>query len=108
MAAGYADGALAACKLYPAGATTNSDSGVTDLSYLNAVFESMQDSGMPLLIHGEVTDTDIDLFDREAVFIDRHLTPLVKNFPELKIVFELRLRWLLYRARRTRAIYRGI
>jgi dihydroorotase len=88
MAAGYADGALAACKLYPAGATTNSDSGVTDLSYLNAVFESMQDSGMPLLIHGEVTDTDIDLFDREAVFIDRHLTPLVKNFPELKIVFE--------------------
>ena len=88
MAAGYTDGILAACKLYPAGATTNSDSGVTVLSNLNAVFESMQDSGMPLLIHGEVTDTDIDLFDREAVFIDRHLAPLVKNFPELKIVFE--------------------
>ncbi len=88
MAAGYADGTLAACKLYPAGATTNSDSGVTDFSHLNDVFDTMQDSGMPLLIHGEVTDHDVDLFDREAAFIDRHLTPLVKNFPALKIVFE--------------------
>lgn len=88
VSAGYAGGILAASKLYPAGATTNSDSGVTDLSKLNGVFESMQDSGMPLLVHGEVTDGDIDLFDREAVFIDRHLTPMVKNFPELKIVFE--------------------
>lgn len=77
-----------ACKLYPAGATTNSDSGLTDITLAYPVFEAMQKHGMPLLIHGEVTDSDIDIFDRERVFIDRVLTPLTKKFPQLKIVLE--------------------
>lgn len=76
-------------KLYPAGATTNSDAGVTDLlGRCGAALEAMQRCGMPLLVHGEVTDPDVDLFDREAVFIDRVMIPLRKAFPELKVVFE--------------------
>ncbi|WP_416652099.1 dihydroorotase [Candidatus Pseudothioglobus sp. Uisw_086] len=77
-----------AVKLYPAGATTNSDSGVTNLSSTYPALEQMQKEGVPLLIHGEVTDNDIDVFDREKVFIDRTLTKLVQEFPSLKIVLE--------------------
>jgi len=77
-----------AVKLYPAGATTNSESGVTNLSSTYPALEQMQKEGMPLLIHGEVTDNDIDIFDREKVFIDRTLTRLVKDFPDLKMVLE--------------------
>ncbi len=79
---------VVAVKLYPAGATTNSDSGVTALSHTYKALEAMQRTGMPLLVHGEVTDAAIDVFDREAVFIDQHLIPLRHDFPELKIVFE--------------------
>ena len=75
-------------KLYPAGATTNSDAGVSDLKHCYLALEAMQAVGMPLLVHGEVTHADIDIFDREAVFIDTVLEPLRKQFPELKIVFE--------------------
>ena len=75
-------------KLYPAGATTNSDAGVSDLKHCTKALEAMQEVGMPLLVHGEVTHSDIDIFDREAVFIDQVLIPLRKNFPALKIVFE--------------------
>jgi len=75
-------------KLYPAGATTNSDAGVSDLKHCHAALEAMQAVGMPLLVHGEVTSSDIDIFDREAVFIDTVLEPLRKKFPDLKIVFE--------------------
>ncbi len=75
-------------KLYPAGATTNSDAGVTALSKCMETLEEMQKQGMPLLMHGEVTDPDVDIFDREAVFIDKVLIPLRKNLPDLKIVFE--------------------
>ena len=79
---------IVACKLYPAGATTNSDAGVTDIRKTYATLEAMQREGLLLLVHGEVTDGDIDLFDREAVFIDRVLQPLRRDFPGLKIVFE--------------------
>ena len=79
---------VAAVKLYPAGATTNSSAGVTDIRHTHATLDAMQRVGMPLLVHGEVTDNEVDLFDREAVFIDRHLQPLRRDFPELKIVFE--------------------
>ncbi len=79
---------VVALKLYPAGATTNSDAGVTDIRKTYATLEAMQKHGLKLLIHGEVTSSDIDLFDREAVFIDRHLIPLRRDFPQLKIVFE--------------------
>ena len=82
------DAGVVACKLYPAGATTNSDAGVTDIRKTYATLEAMQKAGMPLLVHGEVTSPDIDLFDREAVFIDQQLIPLRRDFPELKIVFE--------------------
>ncbi len=75
-------------KLYPAGATTNSDAGVTDLQRCMGALEAMQALGLPLLIHGEVTDADIDLFDREAVFIDKILQPLRRQLPALRIVFE--------------------
>ncbi len=81
-------GAIAAVKYYPAGATTNSASGVTDIRRCDAVLEAMQAAGMPLLVHGEVTDPEVDVFDREAVFVDRILAPLVKRFPKLKIVVE--------------------
>ncbi len=79
---------VVAVKLYPAGATTNSAAGVTDLRKTWPALQSMQRLGMPLLVHGEVTDADVDLFDREAVFIDRVLEPLRADFPQLKIVFE--------------------
>jgi len=80
---------IVAVKLYPAGATTNSDAGVTDLlGKCSKVLEMMQRVGMPLLMHGEVTDPEIDVFDREALFIDRVMIPLRKSFPELKVVFE--------------------
>ena len=79
---------VVACKLYPAGATTNSDAGVTDLKKIYATLEAMQKVGMLLLVHGEVTSSDIDLFDREAAFIETQLIPLRRDFPELKIVFE--------------------
>jgi dihydroorotase len=85
---GFAQGVFAACKLYPAHATTNSSHGVTDIARIYPVLEAMQDIGMPLLIHGEVTDSEIDIFDREAVFIERHLLGLVRDLPGLKIVFE--------------------
>lgn len=75
-------------KLYPAGATTNSDAGVTDLKRCMSALEAMQATGLPLLIHGEVTDADIDLFDREAVFIERVLQPLRRSLPGLRVVFE--------------------
>lgn len=88
IAAAAASGFVKAVKYYPAGATTNSDSGVTDLRKVYPVFEALQKVGMPLLLHGEVTDSDIDVFDREAVFIDRHLTDIVKQFPDLKVVLE--------------------
>ena len=79
---------IAGFKLYPAGATTNSDAGVSDLKHCHTALDAMQSVGMPLLVHGEVTSADIDIFDREAVFIDTVLEPLRKKFPELKIVFE--------------------
>ncbi|MEK8049386.1 dihydroorotase [Ideonella sp. DXS22W] len=79
---------VVACKLYPAGATTNSDAGVTDIRKVYPVLEAMQKAGLLLLVHGEVTDAQIDLFDREAVFIDRVMRPLRADFPELKVVFE--------------------
>jgi dihydroorotase len=82
------DTGVVAAKLYPAGATTNSDAGVTDLRKTYATLEAMQREGLLLLVHGEVTSSDIDLFDREAVFIDAELVPLRRDFPELKIVFE--------------------
>jgi dihydroorotase len=79
---------VVALKLYPAGATTNSDAGVTDLRKCHATLEAMQREGLLLLVHGEVTDPDIDIFDREAVFIDRVMQPLRRSFPTLKVVFE--------------------
>jgi len=75
-------------KLYPAGATTNSDAGVTDIRNCDAALEEMQKTGLPLLIHGEVTDPQVDVFDREKAFIEQTLQPLTQRFPELKIVFE--------------------
>ena len=85
---GFNDNVWIAAKLYPAGATTNSASGVTDIRKIYPVLERMQWVGMVLCIHGEVTDPDVDVFDREAVFIDRVLVPLIRDFPELKIVLE--------------------
>jgi dihydroorotase len=83
-----ASGIVHGVKLYPAGATTNSDSGVTDLGKCSQVLEMMEKLGLPLLVHAEVTDADVDVFDREQVFIDRHMQPLLKHFPGLKVVFE--------------------
>ena len=82
------DAGVVAAKLYPAGATTNSDAGVTDIRKIYPTLEAMQREGMLLLVHGEVTSPEIDLFDREAAFIDQHLIPLRAAFPELKVVFE--------------------
>jgi dihydroorotase len=79
---------VAALKLYPAGATTHSDAGVTSLEAIYPVLEAMEKHGLPLLVHGEVTDSDIDIFDRERVFIDRHLVPMAARFPGLRIVLE--------------------
>ena len=80
---GFREGVFVAAKLYPANATTNSAAGVTDLLQIDPVLETMAQIGMPLLIHGEVTDAEIDIFDREAVFIERHLVPLRERHPEL-------------------------
>ncbi len=88
IARAKASGFVHAVKYYPAGATTNSDMGVTDLSHCDAVFAEMGRLGVPLLLHGEVTDAGVDVFDREAVFIDRHLIPLTRKFPALRIVLE--------------------
>lgn len=88
LASGYADGIFTAAKLYPAGATTNSAHGVTDIANIMGVLERMAELGMPLCVHGEVTDADIDIFDREAVFIDRILEPLTRRLPELRVIFE--------------------
>lgn len=85
---GFAAGVFVAAKLYPAHATTGSAHGVTDIANIRAVLERMQAIGMPLLVHGEVTDAHVDIFDREAVFIDRTMTSLVRDMPELKVVFE--------------------
>ena len=85
---GHASGVITAWKLYPANATTNSHHGVTDVRKIAPVLETLQRTGTPLLVHGEVTDAEVDIFDREAAFIDRVLTRLVADFPELKIVFE--------------------
>ena len=83
-----ADAGVVALKLYPAGATTNSDAGVTQIRRVYPVLEAMQRAGLPLLVHGEVTTAEVDIFDREAVFIDQQLIPLRHDFPELKIVME--------------------
>ncbi|HTN13657.1 MAG TPA: dihydroorotase [Sphingomonadaceae bacterium] len=88
LARGHAEGVFTAAKLYPANATTNSARGVSNAANLLPVFEKMQDIGMPLLIHGEVTDADIDIFDREAVFIEQILADLVDRLPDLKVVLE--------------------
>lgn len=82
------DAGVVAVKLYPAGATTHSDAGVTDIRKTYATLEAMQRAGLLLLVHGEVTDDQIDIFDREAVFIERVMQPLRRDFPELKVVFE--------------------
>ena len=88
IARGHAEGVWTACKLYPANATTNSAFGVTDIRNVAPALERMQAIGMVFCVHGEVTDADVDVFDREAMFIDRVLTPLVRDFPDLKIVLE--------------------
>ena len=88
IARGHADGVWLAAKLYPAGATTNSAAGVTDIARISRVLARMEAIGMPLLVHGEVTDPDIDMFDREAMFIDRILLKMLADFPALKMVFE--------------------
>lgn len=88
MAVARASGAVVACKLYPAGATTHSESGVTDLERIYPVLAAMAEQGLPLLVHGEVTDAAVDIFDREARFIEDRLAPLIAAFPQLKVVFE--------------------
>ncbi len=88
IARGKSSGVVTAVKYYPAGATTNSASGVTDIRRCDAVLAAMQEAGMPLLVHGEVTDPGVDVFDREAVFLDRVLAPLLARFPKLKVVVE--------------------
>lgn len=88
IAAGFGDGVLTAVKLYPANATTNSAAGVTSMTRVAPVLDRMAEIGMPLLIHGEVTDADVDVFDREAVFLDRELAPLLDRHPTLKVVLE--------------------
>ena len=85
---GQAEGVLTACKLYPAHATTNSAAGVSDIRRLDRVFKTLERIGLPLLIHGEVTDPEVDVFDREAVFLERHLAPLLLRHPGLKVVLE--------------------
>jgi dihydroorotase len=88
IAKAKASGFIHGVKLYPAGATTNSDSGVTNLDHCEKALAAMERLGVPLLTHAEVTDNDVDVFDRERVFIERHMIPLLKKFPALKIVFE--------------------
>jgi len=88
VARGFNESVFTACKLYPANATTNSSHGVTDIKNIYPVLEAMQKIGMPLLVHGEVTHQDVDIFDREAIFIDDVLRGVIKDFPDLKVVFE--------------------
>jgi len=88
IARAKASGIVHAVKYYPAGATTNSENGVTDLGRVHSALAEMEKQDVPLLLHGEVTDPDIDVFDREAVFIERHLTTLVREFPKLRMVLE--------------------
>ena len=88
IARARASGLVHAAKLYPAGATTHSDAGVTDIANIHAALDAMQEHGLPLLVHAEVTDPEIDVFDREAVFIERHLAPVTERFPELRVVLE--------------------
>ena len=88
VARGFEEGVFTAAKLYPANATTNSAHGVSEVRHLDPVFARMAEIGMPLLVHGEVTDSDVDIFDREAVFIERVLRPLIERHPALKLVFE--------------------
>jgi dihydroorotase len=88
VAQAKASGIVHGVKLYPAGATTNSDSGVTSLDHCEKALAEMEKLGLPLLVHAEVTDAEVDVFDRERVFIERHMIPLLKKFPALKIVFE--------------------
>jgi dihydroorotase len=88
IARARSSGVAVAAKLYPAGATTNSDAGVTDLERVEPALEAMQSLGMPLLVHGEVTEPDVDVFDREAVFVERVLASLVERLPRLKVVLE--------------------
>src|SRR4051812_30625049 len=88
IARATSSGAVHAVKYYPAGATTNSDSGVTDLSRCYDVLDAMSEHGMPLLVHGEVTDPAVDIFDRERVFLERVLVPLCARFPNLRVVVE--------------------
>jgi dihydroorotase len=88
VVAAHGQGIISAVKLYPAGATTNSASGVRDFDRVRPVFEAMAEAGIPLCVHGEVTDPGVDIFDREAVFIEQQLQPLRRDFPELKIVME--------------------
>ncbi len=85
---GFTKGVFFAAKLYPQNATTNSSLGVSDITKINSVLETMEIIGLPLLIHGEVTNSDVDVFDREAVFIEQHLEPLLNKFPKLKVVLE--------------------
>jgi dihydroorotase len=85
---GQAEGVFTACKLYPAHATTHSAAGVSDIRRLDRVFETLGRIGLPLLIHGEVTDPEVDVFDREAVFLERHLAPLLARHPGLRVVLE--------------------
>ena len=88
LSSGHSDGVFVAAKLYPAGATTNSDKGVTDVARIRDVLACMAEIGMPLLVHGEVTDRDVDVFDREAVFIERILEPVLDRHPDLRVVLE--------------------
>src|SRR6201999_2220356 len=88
VAAAAASGLVKAVKLYPAGANTNSHAGVGDFDRITGVLERMAEIGLPLCVHGEVTDPEVDVFDREAVFIERILDPLLRRFPELRIVME--------------------
>ncbi|MBB3993784.1 dihydroorotase [Sulfitobacter undariae] len=88
VAAAHAEGLVKAVKLYPAGATTNSASGVANFSNVSKVLEKMAEIGLPLCMHGEVTDADIDIFDRESVFIDRVLDPIRRDHPELRVIME--------------------
>lgn len=88
IARAKSSGFVHALKYYPAGATTNSENGVTDLKHVSAVLAAMEKHDVPLLLHGEVTDTEVDVFDREAVFIERHLAPLARLFPGLRMVLE--------------------
>ena len=88
LVSGHTDGVFTAAKLYPAGATTNSASGVTDIGKIRPVLEAMEKAGIPLCVHGEVTHAEIDIFDREAVFIETILAPLIREMPGLKVIFE--------------------